>query len=971
MSQADEPLDLSMLEFFHSELGSAVASLQTGLTALLDGPAFAPQAVDALVPAVGAVKAAARIAGLSGTFALARAMEEVVLAARRDGRLPGQGADEALVAAAAVFLRLSRQEAQDLPQAEKAEAEGMADLAAALSTAGREASGAAAENEAGAAQTPAIPVISATGATGVTGVTGATGVTGPQPAPSRVSMPASGPGAAASHADVSMLDLFRMELETNAAVLDAGLVALEADQRPELVEPLMRAAHSVKGAARIVGLALAVELAHAMEDLLEACRQGRMHLEPGHIDLLLAGNDVFSRLAGLPTGEIPAQLAAMAERIAALRGLLDQSLSAPGAPPKGVVPSAASATSATSATSGGHAAPAAAPPASPPGAAEAAAGDSLVRISAANLSRFMGLAGECMVEARALAAMTGIFQRLKTGQDALSGMLTALREAAMTGEALDRSARPGADGAAGSREGLAQAGRVLAESRDVLAQGMERFDLFSRRLENLADRLYNEVVDSRMRRFSDGLHGFPRMVRDLARELEKRVSFTVAGQATKVDREILERLEAPLNHLLRNALDHGIEAPEERARLGKPETGALTVAARHYAGMLSITVTDDGRGLDPERIRAKVLERGLASPEMAGALSDAELMDFLFLPGFTTAGRVTEISGRGVGLDVVHAMVRDVGGQVRAESRPGQGMTFHLRLPLTLSVVRTLLVDVAGEPYAVPLTRIDRIVSLAREEISELEGRQYCVFEGDTIGLAPAWRVLGAREAAASAAGAGTRAGLSVVVISDRLNRYGMVVEDFLGERDLVVKPLDPRLGKVPCVSAAAVMEDGSPVLILDVDDMVRAVDNLLARGRLDRVGEVCVRQSCRIKRILVVDDSLTVRETQRRLLSNRGYDVETAVDGMDGLHALRGHDFDLVVTDVDMPRINGIELVRRIRADARLTALPVMIVSYKDREEDRMQGLHAGADYYLSKGSFQDESLLAAVADLIGEPEA
>jgi two-component system sensor histidine kinase and response regulator WspE len=962
MSQADEPLDLSMLEFFHSELGPAVATLQTGLTGLLDGQGPAPQAVDALVRAVGAVKAAARIAGLSGIFALARSMEEVFQAARRDGRLPGRGADEALVAAAAVFLRLSRQEAPDLPQAEKAEAEGMADLAAALSAAARDAPGEATAD--GAATSAPIPAFGSEPAPEPApvpdqgpdcGLSGASGR-----ASGQASGQATGPAAADSHADLSMLDLFRMELETNAAVLDAGLVALEADQRPELVEPLMRAAHSVKGAARIVGLAPAVELAHAMEDLLEACRQGRAHLTPGHIDLLLAGNDVFSRLAGLPTGEIPAQLAAAAERIAAVRGLLDQSLSAPA----DVAPAAPAAPAAADRSP-------VAPQASPPGAADAPAGDSLVRISAANLSRFMGLAGECMVEARSLASMTGIFQRLKAGQDMLSGMLTALREAAMTGESLDRPARPGAGGAASCDERLAQAGRVLAESRDVLAQGMERFDLFSRRLENLADRLYNEVVDSRMRRFSDGLHGFPRMVRDLARELEKRVSFTVAGQSTKVDREILERLEAPLNHLLRNALDHGIEAPEERARLGKPETGALTVAARHYAGMLSITVTDDGRGLDPERIRAKVLERGLASPEMAAALSDAELMDFLFLPGFTTAGKVTEISGRGVGLDVVHAMVRDVGGQVRAESRPGQGMTFFLRLPLTLSVMRTLLVDVAGEPYAVPLTRIDRIVSLDRGEISELEGRQYCVFEGDTIGLAPAWRVLGAREAPASAAGAGTRTGLSVVVISDRLNRYGMVVEDFLGERDLVVKPLDPRLGKVPCVSAASVMEDGSPVLILDVDDMVRAVDNLLARGRLDRVGEVCVRQSGRTKRILVVDDSLTVRETQRRLLSNRGYEVETAVDGMDGLHALRGHDFDLAVTDVDMPRMNGIELVRRIRADARLAALPVMIVSYKDREEDRMQGLHAGADYYLSKGSFQDESLLSAVADLIGEPEA
>lgn len=936
MSPPDEPADLSMLEFFRSELAAGAAAIQAGLPALPDGPAPSPEAVPAMVRAAGAIKAAARIVGLAGVEALARAVEEALAAARGDGRFPGRDPGETLQAATAVFVRLSGREPADIPGAVQAEAEGMADLAEALSGAVREPSG----PDFAAGTEAAVPSGKA-----------------PEPAATPAPAPAAPPAQAENHADPTMLDLFRMELETNAAVLDAGLVALEGDQRPERVEPLMRAAHSVKGAARIVGLGLAVELAHAMEDLLEACRQGRMSLSAGHIDLLLAGNDVFSRLSGLPAGDIPAGLTALADRIAQVRGALDGGLNVPAAPPRISVPAGPGPDDSASA----------APPARSP-----EAGDRVVRVTAANLNRLMGLAGECLVEARALASMNGIFTRLKAGQDALSLELTSLREAVMTGEVSGGGpAFPGAGPGADCGGRLARAGQVLAASRDVLIQGLERFDLFSRRLENLADRLYNEVIDSRMRRFSDGLRGFPRMVRDLARDLGKRVSFTVEGQDTKVDREILERLEAPLNHLLRNALDHGLEAPEERVRAGKPETGSLTVSARHFAGMLAITVMDDGRGLDPERIRAKVLERGLASPEMAAELSDAELMDFLFLPGFTTAGRVTEISGRGVGLDVVHSMVREVGGQVRAESRPGQGMVFFLRLPLTLSVVRTLLVDVAGEAYAVPLTRIDRIVYLEPDEIKDLEGRQYCVFDGESIGLAPAWRVLGAREPGASEGSPGTRSGISVVVVSDRLGRFGMVVQGFLGERDLVVKPLDPRLGKVPCVSAASVMEDGSPVLILDVDDMVRAVDNLLSRGRLDRVGEAVRRPDERIRRILVVDDSLTVRETQRRLLANRGYGVDTAVDGMDGLNALRGGDFDLVITDVDMPRMNGIELVRRIRADARLSALPVMIVSYKDREEDRLLGLDAGADYYLGKGSFQDERLLDAVADLIGGPEA
>lgn len=949
-----EDMDTSMLEFFRQELETGAAVIKAGVPALPASPdaeAFQP-----LMRAAQSIKGAARIVNLPAAESLARALEEVFETARRQGSLPGRDADELLLAATGVFARLAARPPADIPKALQTEAPGMADLSSALAQA--------------LAEEPA-PSPDSTGSTDA-----ASERISPAPskeAPAPISPPAP---PAEELADMSMLDLFHMELETNSAVLDAGLVALEEDQRPEQVEPLMRAAHSVKGAARIVGLSLAVELAHAMEDVLEACRQGRLPLSSWHIDILLAGNDIFANLSRLSPENIPASLAAQTAGIAELRGLLARSLTDPAEPappasgePAPVVAEPVAAPLAANAPAASDKAPAPAP-ATPPAAANAgdASGDSVVRITAANLNRLMGLAGECLVEARTLTSMNEDFLRLKTGQNALSSRLTSLREAVQSALLPGiPSERNGGSLQSDCGGRLVEAMDILGDSRNVLTRTMERFDQFSRRLETLADRLYNEVIDSRMRPFSDGLRGFPRMIRDLAKDLGKRIKFTVEGESTKVDREILERLEAPLTHLLRNAVDHGLEAPEERARGGKPETGALTVSARHFAGMLSIAVKDDGRGLDPERIRKKVVEKGLASPEMAADLSNVELMDFLFLPGFSTAGKVTEISGRGVGLDVVHSMVREVGGQCRAESRPGEGMSFFLRLPLTLSVARTLLVDIAGEAYAVPLTRIDRIITPDKDEIKNLEGRQYCVFEDDNIGLAPAWRVLGANEPDGKEIGPE----LSVIVISDRMNRFGMVVEKFLGERDLVVKPLDPRLGKIPCVSAAAVMEDGSPVLILDVDDMVRAVDNLLNRGRLDRVGETHTREDRRTKRILVVDDSLTVRETERRLLSNRGYLTEVAVDGMDGLNALRGGDFDLLVTDVDMPRLNGVELTKRIRADARLAALPVMIVSYKDREEDRLRGLDAGANYYLTKGSFQDEGLLQAVADLIGEPEA
>jgi two-component system sensor histidine kinase and response regulator WspE len=341
------------------------------------------------------------------------------------------------------------------------------------------------------------------------------------------------------------------------------------------------------------------------------------------------------------------------------------------------------------------------------------------------------------------------------------------------------------------------------------------------------------------------------------------------------------------------------------------------------------------------------------------------LLDFLFLPGVTMTNAVTEISGRGVGLDVVQNMVKSVRGTARVNTQPGRGTRFQLQLPLTLSVLRALLVQVGGEPYALPLSRISRTLRLPREKIQVLEGRHYFSLGGQQIGLLTAHQLLDCEPQPPGNE-------LPVVVLGDRNARYGLIVDRLLGERELVVQPLDPRLGKVKDLNAGALMEDGSPVLILDVEDMLDSIERLVSSGLLARVApdplELAARKR---KRILAVDDSLTVRELERKLLAGCGYLADVAVDGLDGWNAVRAGHYDLVITDVDMPRMDGIELVTLIKKDPDLKSVPVMIVSYKDREEDRLRGLEAGADYYLTKGSFHDETLLHAVVDLIGQPQS
>jgi two-component system sensor histidine kinase and response regulator WspE len=734
--------------------------------------------------------------------------------------------------------------------------------------------------------------------------------------------------------DASMLELFREEVRGHAAALSAGLLELERDAaNPRRIEPLMRAAHSLKGAFRIVGLDPAVALAHDMEDGFVAAGAGKLAITADGIDTLLKAADL---LAGLGTDDPGRWLAAHAADAELLRAAVAAINRGEAPPPK--AQGGRLAPRVDEPTRGASRPPSEDPTRSASRPAEAAPpAEAVVRVTAQSLNRLMSLAGESLVQARWLQPFAANLAELKKHLDHAAARLDAA----------------GADPAAA---------QAVARCRRALAERIADFDDHAGHAEDLNTRLYREVIVSRMRPFADGTHGFPRLVRDTARLLGKPVRLDIVGQSTEVDRDILERLEAPLTHLLRNSVDHGVEPPDARAAAGKPTEGVVRLEARHRGGMLAITVADDGAGIDVERLRKKIADRGLSPADMTARMTEAELLEFLFLPGFSTASKVTEVSGRGVGLDVVLDTVRKVGGTVRVTTVLGQGTTFHLMLPLTLSVVRAVLVDIAGDPYAFPHNRIDRLLRVSRDEVRSLQHRQFVAVGDRNVGLVLASQLMDL--AADPPAGDD----LPVVLLSDASGTYGLIVDAFRGEQDLVVRPLDPRLGKVPNVSAAAILDDGQPVLIADAEDLIRSMDQFIQTGTLRRADPEAARSAAR-KRVLVVDDSITVREVQKQILKARGYEVETAVDGQDGWHKVRAEAFDLVVSDVDMPRMTGLEFVRRLRDDAKLKELPVVIVSYKDRDEDRLRGLEAGANYYLTKASFHDDSFVEAVAALIGAP--
>ncbi len=839
--------------------------------------------------------------------------------------------------------------------------------------------------------------------------------------------------------DFSMLDLFSLEVETQGEVLNDKLLTLEnqLQDSPEgqgslsLLEALMRASHSIKGAARIVQIEPAVNIAHVMEDCFMAAMERTITLTPNHIDSLLQGVDFLQSIAEVEQEEFNTWLEEKETQADEIVAAIATIINSPQPSPKtteeptpielpdihaiespleleipnidqeeglefdlsldDVFPEEPEDGDESALFNPEVNNPSEiSPPESDPVIAwvdeeqeeikefhgltsdtleqedvmsstslmsstgMGTSKDRFVRVTTDNLNRLMGLAGESLVEATALVPLSESFLNLKKSQLELSKLLEQL-QISLAQTSLSKEAETY----------FSDLVHKERECRSILNDRLNALEQFTYRSFNLSDRLYREVIATHMRPFEEGVNSFPRMVRDLARQLNKRVKLEIIGKSTMVDRDILRKLEAPLTQIIRNAIDHGIEFPDERIAKGKPPEGIIHLEAAHRFGMLSITISDDGKGISLDKLRSSIIKKGLVTDEMAGQLNEAELMEFIFLPNFSTAKQVTEISGRGVGLNIAKTMVQEVGGNLQAVSKPEKGMNFHFQLPLTLSVIRTLLVEIAGEPYAFPLSRIDQILTLNFDDIYSVENRQYFTLNGQNIGLVRAEQVL---ELVSNFT---PTEPLSVIIVSDQMNRYGLVIDRFIGEKSLVVRPLDSRLGKVQDITGAALLEDGSPILIIDVLDLVRSLDKILANISINHVNtkeDNNWRKSQ--KHILVVDDSITVREMERKLLENRGYKVDVAVDGMEGWNAVRVGHYDLVISDIDMPRMNGIKLVHNIKSNPQLKSTPVIIVSYKDREEDRLQGLEAGANYYLTKSSFHDDTLINAVIDLIGKNE-
>jgi two-component system chemotaxis sensor kinase CheA len=592
------------------------------------------------------------------------------------------------------------------------------------------------------------------------------------------------------------------------------------------------------------------------------------------------------------------------------------------------------------------------PKAPPPPPAEAGRPEETIRVSPEKLDQIAALASDLYFQS---ARAEDRLRRLRALLDVASRQA---RAAATVRHAL-LSGRHVAGGGEDAHEEMSAAVKALRRGLQEMLR-VERDD--SLRAGHAVLALRETVRDLQMLPVSTVFDLYPRLVRDLARQLGRQARLVVRGGDVELDRRVLEGLRDPLLHLLRNAVDHGIEPASERLAAGKPPLGTIVLVARPEGGSVVVEISDDGRGMDPGELRRAAVRKGFLRQGEADALSDEDAMELIFAPGFSSKEEVSDVSGRGVGMDVVKDRIQRLDGRIAISSEPGRGTRISLRLPLALSLARVLLVRAGGMLTGIPSGLVEDVLRVSEDEVRSAEGYEAIEWQGRTLPLASLARLL-EREAAPRRPGRRT---IAVVAIDEHL--IGFVVDDLEGEREVVVRPLDALLGPLPHVAGATLLGTGQVVVVLNVPELVASTLGVSSVRLQAGAGAFeAPEPSRRARRLLVVDDSIIVRDMMKGVLEAAGFDVTLAVDGMDGLEKQLADAHDLVITDVEMPRMDGFELTRRLKRHAGHEEVPVIMVTTLDSPEARQKGLEAGASAYVVKNLLDMSSLVATIERLGG----
>jgi two-component system, chemotaxis family, sensor kinase CheA len=478
-------------------------------------------------------------------------------------------------------------------------------------------------------------------------------------------------------------------------------------------------------------------------------------------------------------------------------------------------------------------------------------------------------------------------------------------------------------------------------------------------LSTLADQMQNDISGMRLMPLDSLVNGFQRTVRDVSRELNKQVQLEIEGSNIEIDKTVLDTLRDPLLHLIRNAIDHGIETPQVRQRVGKPAAGLLRISIEQRGSEILIAVADDGGGINTERVRRTAVEQQLLTEAIAQTLGDEEIQQYIFQPGLTTSTVVTGVSGRGMGMDIVRERVEGLRGRVQVQSRLGQGTTITITVPVSLTRLRCILLRLNQQIYAIPSSVVARMQMISPDELFTAEGQEMMLINDQPIPCLKLSTVLGMPETASST----SLLHILVLRAGERLQAFE--VDELFSEQELVLKPLGREVANARYISGAAVLGDGEIAIILNANDLARAASGRsIRRRRPVPVNEQIT--TARRSHILIVDDSITTRTLEKNILETAGFKVEVAVHGQQAWEMLADRTFDLIISDVEMPKMTGLELTRHIKSDARLSKIPLILLTSLQKPEQRAAGLEAGADAYLIKSQFDQGELLQLIYSLI-----
>lgn len=800
--------------------------------------------------------------------------------------------------------------------------------------------------------------------------------------------------------DPEVLSYFAPEAQEYLESLEAQLLRLEKDpQNPELIHQLFRTAHTLKGSAYTVGFQSIGDLTHHVEDFMGAVREGRVRVLQGHADILLRAVDVVRLLMRRdPTliGTVRQRFTAAMKELKQLEHPESGMIAAPAPAPKIIQPVSAGDQTEQAEPQAGRTTDAK----SKDGATE---DREVIRVSRDRLERLLNLVGELVIGRGRLEQRLRVLEQLSQQVLACKVRLTdSVRsfEEKHTftlpsgGNAPD--AAKGGSAPASVFPGLSDFGSLefdkyddfnilarrisevtadISESMSQLSGSIRRSHEDMSQLQQLTLAMRDEIARARMVPIGTPFTRFRRATREMARATGKEVTLVTSGEHTEVDTGIVERLVDPLVHLVRNAVYHGIEPAAVRVSKGKPAAGTVYLHASHRGNAVLIEVEDDGAGLDIEKVRAKAIERGLVPAHVAAGMPETEVIKFIFMPGFSTADQIGDQAGRGVGMDVVKRVIESMNGHIEVESVRGVGTKFTLHLPLTLLIATALMVQSSNERYGIPLQSVREVTMLTPGSLQHVGERAVIQIGEEAVEVQPLQRLL------VRSSGGTVEAGKPVVIVRTGAGPIGLIVDELLGRQEIVIKPIGSLKSLAHSVFGGATIDpEGRVVLVLDPVRLVSggaasrddiATEDGGVAGSDPEVPQVdAVEEPTDGKKILLIDDSLSIRKFVGRMLETAGYEVETAVDGEEGLRKASAQSYRLILTDLEMPKLNGYEVIQALRSRPQTQQVPIIVMTTRAGDKHRQMAINIGASSYIAK-PVEERALIQELERWIGSEAA